>query len=664
MPDSAFTGPVHLNWWWAIASLAPAVGVARALTRSGAAWGRPVLVLQIAVAISIASLILPLLAANGIGAWAVLLWIPGSIVVPASVLLLALGASSRLRDVNAPAVLLGCAVPAIALLALILPVWEGSPETAWTHRWLGDSAEFGVWVAWFSKLPLIYGLPCMLASLLVFLDEYARPPKSNLRDASFAGIACATPALTTIACATVGWRYGFEPVFLSYLVPSAVFGWILYPGRIAHLTARMAAIDALGEAIVIVDSTNKIVDANGRAIDLLRPPSGDLRGCSADEALAAIPELLELLADPSKICVEFFTGTTAGTRRCHEARIHELDSSEAEGSRVFAVRDITSNRVAEDKLFYQAHYDSLTGLPNRRFFLDKISSMINEAKQEGYQVALMYLDFDRFKEINDSLGHSAGDELLRIMAHRLRQHLRNTDTLSRTQSPEPPEVSRLGGDEFAILMTRFSSIEDVEEVAKRILTLVSDPVTIGGQCVWNACSIGIAIFPKDGEDISTLVKNADSALYFAKNESRGEYQFYRSEFGSKIVRKASLEKQLRRAIDAKELVLHYQPKVDLAKDEIAGAEALLRWENSELGSVPPKEFIPVAEDCGLIASIGAWVIETACAQIKKWRDAGFESIPISVNVSCCQFTRMDLRQVVTDALDRYDVPPDLLELEL
>ncbi len=278
-------------------------------------------------------------------------------------------------------------------------------------------------------------------------------PNRTCSDASFAGVACATPALTTIACATVGWRYGFEPIFLSYLVPSAVFGWILYPGRIAHLTARMAAIDALGEAIVIVDSTNKIVDANGRAIDLLRPPSGDLRGCSADEALAAIPELLDLLADPSKICVEFFTGKTAGTRRCYEARIHELDSGESEGSRVFAVRDITSNRVAEDKLFYQAHFDSLTGLPNRRFFLDKISSMINEAKQEGYQVALMYLDFDRFKEINDSLGHSAGDELLRIMAHRLRQHLRNTDTLSRTQSPEPPEVSRLGGDEFAILMS-------------------------------------------------------------------------------------------------------------------------------------------------------------------------------------------------------------------
>ena len=236
MPDSAFTGSAHLFWWWAIASIAPAVGVMRALRRSGAAWSRPVVVMQIAISISIASLILPLAAVDWIGAWAVLLWIPGSVVVPASVLILALGASSRLRGANAAAILFGCAVPAIALLALISPVWESSPATAWTHQWLGESAELDVLVAWFSKLPLTYGLPCMLASLLVFLDEYALPPKSNLRHASFTGAACATPALTTIVCATVGWRYGFEPTSLSYLVPSVVFGWILYPGRIAHLT--------------------------------------------------------------------------------------------------------------------------------------------------------------------------------------------------------------------------------------------------------------------------------------------------------------------------------------------------------------------------------------------------------------------------------------------
>ncbi len=665
VPDSATAEALQLGWWWALFAIAPAAGAARALKRSGAAWSRPVVALQVAISIAIAGLIVPLVAPQGIGPWAVLLWIPGGVVVPASVLLLAVGASSRLRDASAAALLAGCAVPAAALLALISPLGANSEAALLARGWLGEaSASAGVWVAWFSQLPLTYGLPCMLASLLILLDEYARPLKSSLRSASLAGVACVAPALAVIACATLGARQGYDVVALSYLVPSIVFGWILYPGRISHLSARMAAIDALGEAIVIVDQTNKIVDANGLALDLLRPPSGDLRGSSADKALASIPELIALLTDPSRLCIEFFTGKTAGTRRCHEARIHELDDGESKGSRVFAIRDITSNRVAEDKLFYQAHFDSLTGLPNRRLFLDKIASLISEAKQHDHQVALMYLDFDRFKEINDSLGHSAGDELLRIMAHRLRQHLRNTDTLSRTKTPAPPEVSRLGGDEFAILMSQLSSVEDVEEVAKRILGLVADPVTIGGQCVRNACSIGIAIFPRDGNDISTLVKNADSALYYAKNRSRGGYEFYRSEFASKIVRKASLEKQLRGAIEAKELALHYQPKIDLAREEIGGAEALLRWENSELGVVPPKEFIPVAEDCGLIASIGAWVIETACAQIAKWRDAGIEPIPISVNVSCFQFTRMDLREVVTNALSRHDLSPELLELEL
>jgi len=335
--DSALTGFAHLYGWWAIAAIVPAAGAIRAWKRSGAAWSRPVMALQIALSISIASLVLPLLVADGIGAWVVPLWIPGSIVVPASVLLLALGASSRYRDVNRTAVLLGCAVPAISILALILPEWGGSQATASTYQWLGENADLGGLVGWVSKLPLTYGLPCMLVSLAIFLDEYARPPKTNLHQAGLAGLACATPALTVIVCAFVGRRYGLEPVSLSFLVSSVVFGWILYPGRVAYLSARMAAIDALGEAVVIVDSANKIVDANSRGIDLLQSPSGDLRGCSADTEFAAIPELAALLADPSELCVEFFTGKTAGTRRCHEARVHTLEDGESEGSRVFAV---------------------------------------------------------------------------------------------------------------------------------------------------------------------------------------------------------------------------------------------------------------------------------------------------------------------------------------
>jgi len=661
---SSLTGSGHLYGLWAIASIVPALGAVRALKRSGAAWSRAVVVLQLAIATSIASLALPLVFRDELSVYVDLLWLLGSVVAPASVLVLALGASSRLGRVRPASILLGCAAPALAVLALVSPPWGASPAMAGLHRWLGQSANEGTLAAWLSNLPLLCGLPCTLVALFVFLDEYARSAKAKPREAWFSGAACAAPAIATVACAGMGAPYSFEPVALSYLVPSVIFGWILYPGRIAHLTARMAAIDALGEAVVIIDRTNRIVDANGLAIELLNPASGDLRGSLASESLAAIPELIAMLEDPSRICTEFFTGKTAGTRRCHEARLHSLDNGDSEGSRVIAIRDITSNRVAEDKLFYQAHFDSLTGLPNRRFFLDKIASMISEAKKDGHQVALMYLDFDRFKEINDSLGHSAGDELLRIMAHRLRQHLRSADTLSRTASHTPPEVSRLGGDEFAILMSRFTSLKDVEEVAKRILSLVSDPVTIGGQCVWNACSIGIAIFPNDGDEISTLVKHADSALYYAKNQSRGQYEFFRPELGSKIIRKTSLEKQLRGAIEAKELVLHYQPKIDLRNEEVGGAEALLRWNNAELGIIPPKEFIPVAEDCGLIASIGAWVIDTACAQMKAWRDEGLELVPISVNVSCFQFTRMDLRRVIFDALDKFDVSPHLLELEL
>jgi len=236
--DSAFTGSAHLYWVWALASIVPAVGAIRALRRSGAEWSRPVVVLQIALSISIASLALPFLVAEGTGAWVDLLWVLGSIVAPVSILLLALNASSRRSHLKPEVVLPACAVPAAALLALVASPWGSSQPVASMHHWLGGNAEWGVLAGWFSKLPLSFGLPCLLASLLVFFDEYLRPPKSDLSHASFAGIACAAPALTIIVCAIFGKRYGLEPVSLSYMVPSIVFGWILYPGRIAHLSAR------------------------------------------------------------------------------------------------------------------------------------------------------------------------------------------------------------------------------------------------------------------------------------------------------------------------------------------------------------------------------------------------------------------------------------------
>jgi len=636
----------------------------RAVRRSADSALDSVTAMQIAIAISIAGVALsyPLVDASGV--WLLPLRILGAVIVPASILLVAWETSSRTNRVPPVAVVLVCAAPALALLVAVAFDWQMPISTAGVAGSPGDGAVTSPLAAVWSKLPTAYGLPCLVAALLLFLDEYALPPERSMGKAAAAVAACSGPVLATILCAL--WARGAELdlVTLSFLLPSIVLGWILYPAPFARAEARMAAIDSLGDAVVIIDGSDLIVHANSVAIELLGARDENLVGQPAIDAVAVIPELCEILEEPSRECGEFFTGATAASRRCYEVRVHALKGDESEGSRVLAIRDITSSRVAEDRLFYQAHFDSLTGLANRRFFLDKMASAIEDAKRDGHQVALMYLDLDRFKEINDSLGHAAGDELLRIMAHRLRQHLRATDTLSRSSTFALPEVSRIGGDEFAILISKFSAIEEVEEVAKRIVRLVSDPITVSGQCVWNGCSIGIALYPDDGEEVGTIVKNADAALYYAKKENRGQYEFFRPELMSSTLRKASLEKQLRGAIEARELVLHYQPKVDLAEEVVAGAEALLRWENPELGTVPPKEFIPVAEECGLISTIGAWVIETACSQIRDWREAGLTPLPISVNVSCHQFMRMDLRQIVVDALDKYDVRPQLLELEL
>ncbi len=663
MLDSFSLDSPHLAWIWAIAAAIPLTAAIRTLRRSGRAATGILAVAQLAIAISFAVLGLAQLNAAWLEGWLPYLRLPGTVIVPLSVLIVALEGSSRVSRSSTRLVLLATAAPALASLGAVWAGWIPHPRSL-LAEWLTDAGALGSLASLRSLLPITYGVPCLLAAMVLFLHECAHEPGRGLRQTAAAGAACATPILATVVCAVAGGVSGLEWMPGSFLITSAALGWLLVPGRSARTVGQLVAIDSLAEAVIIIDDEDLIVDANSNAMELLGIREGDLRGRPAVEAVVGIPELGAMLAEPSRICGEFFTGTTASSRRCHEVRVHVLEDGELQGSRVLSIRDITANRVAEDRLFYQAHFDSLTGLANRRFFLDKISTAIDEANSGGHQVALMYLDLDGFKEVNDSLGHAEGDELLRIMAHRLRQHLRSSDTLSRDSTNSLPEVSRIGGDEFAVLMARFGSLEDVAEVAKRILGLVSDPVTIGDQCLRNGCTIGIAIYPQDGEEIGTLVKNADAALYYAKKENRGQFEFFRSELGSNTLRTASLEKQLRGAIEANEFVLHYQPKVDLARQVVVGAEALLRWENPEIGTVPPKEFIPVAEESGLITTIGAWVIETACAQIQAWSEAGYSPLPISVNVSCQQFTRMDLQQVVVTSLDRHHVLPRQLELEL
>ena len=329
------------------------------------------------------------------------------------------------------------------------------------------------------------------------------------------------------------------------------------------------------------------------------------------------------------------------------------------------IQDVTEQAHAQARIRYLASYDSLTGLANRRLFHEQLERAIVAAKARGHMVGLLFMDLDRFKRINDTLGHGAGDTLLQTVAERLRAHVRGSDVVGRVDTEDPgPEISRLGGDEFTVLLSKLGEPEEAGDVARRILRSIPEPIVLEGHTVSLSASVGIAIYPVDGEDVETLVKHADAAMYSAKAQGRDNFQFFSPRINALALRKLALESRLRVAIERKELRLYYQPRLDLATGRVVGVEALLRWNHPELGAVSPREFIPLAEEAGLISPIGEWVLRTACLQARAWDQQGLGPIVISVNVSPRQFAENDLLALVGGILRETGVPPRLIELEL
>lgn len=321
------------------------------------------------------------------------------------------------------------------------------------------------------------------------------------------------------------------------------------------------------------------------------------------------------------------------------------------------------NREIKGRLHKLAFYDHLTGLPNRALFLDRLNVAISNHLRNNQKGALLFIDLNDFKRINDTLGHSVGDELLKIMAERLVKSLRLSDTVSRMGKDRT--AARLGGDEFTVLLPEISDLDKAAVVSRRIVEHVARPVSIGSNEFIVSPSIGIAIFPDDGDNVETLLKNADLAMYFAKRTSnQGNFKYFQESMNDAALKRLTIENQLRHAINREEFQLHYQPQVDLGSGELIGLEALLRWNNHELGSVSPVEFIPIAEECGLIVPIGEWVMRTACTQVCKWLNEGLGIKRVAVNVSVKQFTHPDFLAVVEMILEETGMPADRLEVEV
>ncbi len=329
------------------------------------------------------------------------------------------------------------------------------------------------------------------------------------------------------------------------------------------------------------------------------------------------------------------------------------------------LQDITELQQAEERIRQLAFIDSLTRLPNRELFKDRLGTALKLAKRHGRQLALLYMDLDNFKRINDTLGHGVGDLLLQATAERLKLSVRISDSVSRCEVNEQDEsVARLGGDEFTMLLPEIYRSEDAALVAKRIQANLSQPLTLGGHEVFVTPSIGIAVFPQDGADSETLLKNADMAMYFAKHQGRNLYRFYDASLNETALKRLTMESQLRKAIERNELTLHYQPQLDLLSGRICGVEALVRWTNALLGTLSPLEFIPLAEETGLIIPIGEWVLRTACRQAKAWQVAGMGLERMAVNISVLQFVQPGFPGLVAQILEETGLEPRALELEI
>ena len=332
---------------------------------------------------------------------------------------------------------------------------------------------------------------------------------------------------------------------------------------------------------------------------------------------------------------------------------------------VGTIRDITTEKQTEEHIRRLAFYDSLTGLPNRRMFQERLTNALALASRKGAQVAILFLDLDRFKRINDTLGHAVGDAFLLETATRLKSLVRRSNVVASLNTEREEDlIARLGGDEFTIMFSDFRNTLNLAKVAQRILNTIKTPVTIDGQEVFSSVSIGIALFPDDGTDLDTLLKNADTAMFHAKSLGRGRYQYYSNEMNASSLAKLALETELRQAIDRNEFVLYFQPKLDMTSNRIVSVEALVRWQHPRRGLVYPGEFIALAEETGMIMDLGGIVIEQACLQFSQWRKSGIELASIAVNLSPVQFRRDDLVEHITATLEKTGVAPGNLELEI
>ncbi len=430
--------------------------------------------------------------------------------------------------------------------------------------------------------------------------------------------------------------------------------------REAALELAAQVLEYTPEGVLVTDTELRILTVN--------PAFTRTTGYSAEEALGNPPSMLSsgrhgrdfyqnmwhALRDRGEWQGEIWNRRKNGDIYPEWLNIAAIRNRAGEVTHYAAVfSDLSSQEQVREQLHRLAYYDVLTGLPNRDLFRDRLTNAAARARRNGSTVGLVFLDLDRFKNVNDSLGHSAGDALLKAVAERLTGRFRESDT-----------IARIGGDEFAIVLADIRDADDAANAAASVLNVLHAPIIVEGHELFASASIGISLCPDDGEDPELLIRNADAAMYRAKSLGRNGYQFYTEEMGVHSAERLVMEGELRRAIERGELSLALQPQIDLATGTICGAEALARWHNERLGSVRPDIFIALAEETGLIGDLGRWVLDASLAEASRWQRAGFTGLSIAVNVSGHQLAGGTLVAELKGALEQHAVPPECVELEL
>lgn len=432
--------------------------------------------------------------------------------------------------------------------------------------------------------------------------------------------------------------------------------------KLAEDQLRLLAkvFESSSDAIIITDADRSIVTVNSAYTRLtgytVEEMAGQLLQLSSDEHVTQefFQEIWQSIDDSGHWHGEIWDHRKDGALYPKWLTVDVLhDKNDLVTHYVAAFSDISERKAAEERIRYLAQHDMLTGLPNRALFTSELVQSIANAKQHHQRLALFFIDLDHFKNINDSLGHHYGDLLLQAIAERLKSRIKGTDS-----------ICRQGGDEFILILQDINTPDEVAHIAERLIAVLASPVQLNSHEIAISASIGIALYPEDGDNEETLVKNADAAMYHAKQSGRDQYRFFVKALNDTVHERLTIENGLRKALERNEFELYYQPQLNLTSGAIVGVEALIRWHHPELGLIPPTRFIPIAEDSGLIIPIGDWVLKEACRQAAAWHQAGMTELMMAVNLSAVQFRRGNVEKSIYDALSESGLDPVFLELEL